>query len=166
MDGIEQLQTEHEQLRTRIESLTAPVALTFPARVEDVWRRLRLTSAVLREGLLPHLGAVDDLIGRALGGIDTEDDTILAVRVLADDILRELDELDELDLLLLEHGLTAPEVLNAMRIVGGVRALAMVTLRVLDEVVLPRLEREVTVYELGSIADAVMAYEQVLADAS
>jgi len=166
MDGLQGLREERRRLLGEITRLSSPVG-PYPApRAEDVWRRLRAAAAAYRLSLLPHLRAMEETLGARIQDLDADDHTMVAVTLLRSEIEHGLVELDEIEAAVLEQGLTPTRLLAATRSLAGLRSLAVVVLRLVDEVVVPRLESLLTEHEADSLADALMAYEHVLSKAS
>lgn len=165
MSSWDELELEHMRLADAVAHLTELSPYPVP-RVEDVWRRLRSTVRLFHDELIPHVRAVEELSLPAL--VETGDTDLVAgmAGLVRDDIEHRLRAVDQVETAVLQRGLSPADVLESVRELAALSALAAALLRFADEVVFPRLRDSLSERDLHSLSDAVLAYEHALARAS
>jgi hypothetical protein len=161
----DELEVQRMRLLEAVSHLSELAPYPVP-RVEDVWRRLRATVTIFHNELVPHLKAVEELGLPILAEAEQTDLVGGMARIARRDIEYRLREIGRVESEVLVHGLTPEHILEAVRELAALSALARVLLGFGDEVVFPQLRASLSDHDLQRLSDAVLAYEHSLAAAS
>lgn len=160
LTGIEMLRNELRHFQADVANLSHEQSPGARLRPEDLWRRVRATSAVVRNEILPHLEAEEEIVVPALEAVEAVSLSIRYQRLVREEIGVYVARLAEVEDELRIRGPRPALVVEATRVLAAITALATLALRYSGEVAIPALAEVLGDYESEMLAESIAAYER------
>lgn len=160
MKGVGALQAELARWERDLAVLEEECMAEGWSDPEKLLLTIKRTAATYRSRVLPRITADRDLVLPALP--DSEAPAALGAysTIIADELARLVDRLDELRREVIGSGQTAELQLRVAEALAAIRALGTVVLRFGQEVELPSLSARLSPEQAGQLTAAVHAYEK------
>jgi Mg2+ and Co2+ transporter CorA len=160
MAGISTLRAELDRWQKDLTALQYDYTADGWSEPEKLMFILQRTASTYRRQVLPRIAADRELMLPALP--DGEVPAALAAysTIVADELSRLVDQLEELRRDLVRSGQTAQIQLRATEVLAATSALGTVVLRFVQEVELPSLSARLSPEQADQLAAAVHAYEK------
>jgi hypothetical protein len=160
MTGISTLQAELDRWEKDLAALEDEYTADGWSEPEKLMFTLQRTASTYRHQVLPRIAADRELMLPALP--DGEAPAAIAAysTIIADELSRLVDQLEELRFDLVRSGHTAQIQLHATEVLAATRVLGTVVLRFGQEVELPSLSARLSPEQSNQLAAAVHAYEK------
>ena len=123
---------------------------------------LQRTAGTYRRRVLPRIAADRALMLPAIPHSQAPEALTAYSAIIADEMVRLVERLDELRMELIRYGQTAQLQLRAVETLAGLRALGRVVLRFGQEVELPSVTAQLTPEQSDQLTTAVHAYKKDL----